>query len=95
MISEDGRKRADYLCSVMKGISGLDPKVKSRCSDVVSVRCMVACQLMKEGMTSLDVAELFGKTHPTILYYKWRFLSFFSPGWEQEHELWEKFKKAI
>lgn len=95
MTSGKQRERFEYLCETIKRISGIDPLRDSRKRDNVTVRSMVAWQLIQEGFTTIAVGELFGKNHSTIIHYKDRFLGFFMPGWEAERELWEKFKQEI
>lgn len=95
MLSDKQRERADRLCQVIKELSGYDPNDNSRRQDVVTVRAMVAYQLLSEGFSSVKVAEYFGMNHSSILNYKERWLAFFMPGWEAERDLWEKFRRSI
>lgn len=95
MLSEKKKARFEFLCEVMKEVSGLDPLKDTRKHEIVSVRAMVAYQLMSEGYTCLAVAQLLGRNHSTVLKYKDRWLALFMPGWEAEREVWERFKEAI
>ena len=95
MVSEKYTKRTQHLCAVMKELSGVDPLENSRLRDVVSARMMVSMVLIRDGCTTVQIAELLNMNHAAISHYKNRFKLLSVPGWDVERELWEKFNNAI
>ena len=95
MVSERYKRRAQELRDIIITISGLDPMEDTRKRDVVTARMMLAVQLIREGCTLVQVAELLGRNHSSIVHYENRIQLISLPGWEAERELWEIFKARI
>lgn len=94
MISRKLQDRLAQLRRIMLDISHIDPLIKSRKRDVVTVRMMVAHTLYEEGATEPQIGRLLGITASTVHHYKDRFLALYVPGWEAERELYNRFKAA-
>lgn len=89
------RERAIHLRAVLLRLSGFDAFGKERNRPSTVARMIVCNQLYSEGHTETDIARVMGKNHSTINYYRQRIGSLYTPGWEAERELWERFKKEI
>lgn len=94
MVSERMKQRADFLCEVMKEVSGIDPKEKTRRREVVNARMMVAQVLLDAGYIEADVATLVGRDRGSVRNYREKMKWIHLPMFEAEAELWKRFKNA-
>ncbi len=90
------RDLAERLCSVMLEVSGVDAMQETRRRPVVMARVMVANALLAEGYTEHAVGAVLGWDHATIHHYRNRMEAVLTtPGYEDERDLWKRFKRSI
>lgn len=95
MISQRHKDLAEWYIFVMREMTGIDPMAKGRQREYVLARAVIAHCLEMEGCPLVNIARLLEKNHSTIVYYRGRFETIFTPGNDAEREFWEKFKNEI
>lgn len=90
------RVRANDYCKQMEAIAGCDPATERRTRQAVTARTMVCYALLLKGYTEHAIGAIMGWDHSTINHYRKKMYDFlYTPGYDAERELWNKFKTAI
>lgn len=88
-------KRAGRLRLILRELSGFDPLSGRRRMGDVTAKMLMIKQLYDDGWLLREMEEYMGLNHSTIIYHRKRWNGIALPGWEDERELWNEFKKRV
>ena len=97
-ITRERKERPAYLKRVMAEVLGVDDiPVKSRRTEFVWARSILAYQLVKEGMTASEAGRFLGKDHSTIIYMRRRVEDalMYPKQYTDVIYIWKQFQKKI
>ena len=97
-ITRERKERPAYLKRVMAEVLGVDDiPVKSRRTEFVWARSILAYQLVKEGMTASEAGRFLGKDHSTIIYMRRRVEDalMYPKQYTDVIYIWKQFQKRI
>lgn len=89
--------RAEDLLAVLCGLTGRRMNLRSRDSEVVWAKAMVAYRMMEEGYTLAEIGRQLGKDHSTVIHYRHKMQDALSlpQAYQDILPLWYEFKTRI